>query len=129
MDATEIIVEEQFNDGIGNGINEGDRFINSRLGKREELSITSCVRGIGLNDESVKVEGKESIDLATNSCVRNIGLNYKIVNDEKEEKAKLETNSYAHSSGLNSKSTRNAMGMDESPSEVKCKFLKQMLEE
>ena len=34
--ATEIIMDQQSNDGDGKGINDGDRFMNSSVGNKEE---------------------------------------------------------------------------------------------
>ena len=42
--AIETTMEKQSNDGDGKGINDGDRFINSSVGKKESFMSNSHVR-------------------------------------------------------------------------------------
>ena len=77
--ATEIIVEQQSNDGDGAGINDGDRFINSSVGNEKGIMQNSHVRDNGLNDKKVKVEEGNKVEKEENSYVRSNGLNYKIM--------------------------------------------------
>ena len=53
---TETTVEKQSNDGNEAGINDGDRLINSRVGKKTEFTLNNHVRDNGLNLKIVKVE-------------------------------------------------------------------------
>ena len=95
-------MEQQSNDGDGNGINDGNRFVSSSAGKLKELMINRHVRVSGLNNKKVKVEGNKE-EKETNSYLHSNGLNDKNPKvEEKGEKVvrKKRENSLVRDSGL-----------------------------
>lgn len=123
-------MEKQSNDGIGTGINDGDRFINSRVGKKADFMINRYVRGNGLNLKNVK-EGKgEKVITEENSHVHENGLNYKITeNVAKGENLVRKENSFVRDNGLNDKSTENGKKENYDATEAECKFRMQRQKE
>ena len=73
-------MEQQPNDGNWTRINNGYRFLNSKLGKQEGLMSNSHTHGNGLNYKIANVEKGETIEKETNSHTHDNGLNYKIAN-------------------------------------------------
>ena len=111
MNAMKITMEQQSNDGIGNGTIDGERFVDSSIGKMKELKTNRHVHVNGLNDKNVKIGEGIKIGIEENSFVRSNGLNDK--NPKTAEKGgkvvrKEKENSLVRDSGLNNKFTEMA---------------------
>ena len=104
MNAMKITMEQQSNDGNGNGTIEGERFVDSSVGKMEELQSNRHLHANGLNNKNSKVGGKVKETETENRHLHANGLNDK--NLKVGGKVKEMENRHLHAKGLNDKNTK-----------------------
>ena len=104
MNSMENGLKQQSNDGNGNGTIEGERFVDSSVGKMEELQSNRHLHANGLNNKNSKVGGKVKETETENRHLHANGLNDK--NLKVGGKVKEMENRHLHAKGLNDKNTK-----------------------